>query len=555
MRRRMARLLHLRFRKKKSSSMDTSFDSIVRDIADQYINSVLFIDERAFSQNDSSQAEDKPTELDVAVVSRVFSNADKICCFYAPRNKDDIEKCKQLVLKPDIVVLDWNIQIKETVSPEEENQDDETDNRGSFSIQMLESIVSDAARKKLKVVFIYTGEPDLYGIIDDIANSLGESFHKDTHKFEVNSDNVHIIVRLKPDSKVSHAGFDKFRVSYEALPGEIISSFSGYVRGLMPCFAMKSLSEIRNSSARVLRVYNDELDSELLGHQLALPNPDDVRSYLANAFGSAISELIKDNPEINTDKWVDCWIDSRYSKEPTRKDFAGGSLNLSSATIRDFFDRRLSEDKLIKKINDSFSSKCNVKEEKKIIGALSSIFHTQDEDVARAKYQFASLAHNRNVFSLQSSIPVLTLGTIIRRINEKGDCFLCLQQRCDTARVTSDGMNFVFVPLYKEKMKNAFGAIAIAPNDIRYVARSSTNIILFHFTPDKGGSPIVARQIGEKFIFKSSSEEFEWVNELKEIMAQRIVSEVTSHFARVGVDEAEWIRVEASMGLESNEGN
>jgi hypothetical protein len=67
---------------------------------------------------------------------------------------------------------------------------------------------------------------------------------------------------------------------------------------------------------------------------------------------------------------------------------------------------------------------------------------------------------------------------------------------------------------------------------------------MIHFSPDKEKGPVEAKMVAGKYVFKNADGEYEWINELKELVAQRIVTEIASHYARVGVDEAEWLRLE-----------
>ena len=524
--------------------MAEMFDSIVKTIANEYVNSILFVDEQAFSSRSASSiAIDKQKRLDASVVSQAFSNAGKICGFFAPKTIEDIETCKTLVLKPDIIVLDWDIQINKVISKEEESQDDETDDRGYYSIELIKAIAIDAKEDKLKVIFVYTGEPGLNDIVSSIVESLGDGFKVNNNQFEVSSGNIHILVRLKPDSKVP-VDYNAFKVSYEDLPSVVIDSFSKYVSGLMPCYAMKSLIEIKNSSAKVLKVYNSELDAELLGHQMALPNPDDVKTYLANSFGSAITELILGSKEIDIDLWVEDWIDSKMSASRSLT-IAGQEIVASATSVKTFFDNRYDIDNIKERFNTSFSAKCSSKNEKKLISSLSSVFQVEDVEVERAKFRFAALSHIKNLFSTAAYVPCLTLGSIVYKLDSE-QLFLCIQQRCDTARVPINGQRFVFLPLYKEKQSNMFGAISVAPGVILYIKKSSSNAVSFWFRPDDDQKPVRAIMEDGKYVFKSSDGVFEWKNELKEIIAQKIVNAFSSHFARIGVDEAEWLRIEGS---------
>ena len=524
--------------------MDTSFTEIVQGIAKEYITGILFVDEKAFEPLNPSISTNIQKNLDADAITRAFSQEGKTCGFYAPKSQEDIEICKQLVVKPDIVVLDWDIDLKrETpLSKEEETQDDEADYMGHNSLELLKAIVSDAKDEKLKVVFIYTGEIGLNSIVSDITNTLGDTFKKDEDGYEVSSDNVHIIVRLKPDSKVSHTGFEKYVVPYRDLPKVVIAVFAKYVCGLMPCFAMKSMTAVRKSSAKILKVYNAGLDPELLGHQMALHNPTDVRVYLANSLGSAISDLIISDKEIDTDNWAYQWIENQFQTERTIS-VVGQNIRATSSSVKLFFDSRFISDNARERVNSSFLVNCSSKKERELIFGLSAVFHKDKERVAEAKYGFAALSHYKNLLSSSTIEHILTLGTIVNRL-EDDKYYLCIQQRCDTSRVPIGGMRFVFLPLYKEKPVNLFGAISLGPNNVLYIKRSSSNAVFFTFAPKEDKRPVVAEFDNKKFIFKSSDGLFEWQCELKDIIAQRIVSAFAGFFARVGVDEAEWLRVD-----------
>ena len=202
-------------------------------------------------------------------------------------------------------------------------------------------------------------------------------------------------------------------------------------------------------------------------------------------------------------------------------------------------------DNIKERFNTSFSAKCSSKNEKKLISSLSSVFQVEDVEVERAKFRFAALSHIKNLFSTAAYVPCLTLGSIVYKLDSE-QLFLCIQQRCDTARVPINGQRFVFLPLYKEKQSNMFGAISVAPGVILYIKKSSSNAVSFWFRPDDDQKPVRAIMEDGKYVFKSSDGVFEWKNELKEIIAQKIVNAFSSHFARIGVDEAEWLRIEGS---------
>ena len=528
--------------------MSDTFYAIVREIANQYINSILFIDERAFLPDSLAVSKDKPTDLDVESITRAFTGANKICGFFAPTSLEDIEKCKQLVLKPDIVVLDWNIKIDQSFLQEDENQDDETDDRGYYTLELLKSIVTDAAEEKLKVVFIYTGEPGLNSIISEISDTLGEKFQQNSEKFEVYSDNVHIIVRLKPDSKVFHAGFDEFKVPYENLPDLLIDSFSEYVCGLIPCFAMKCITSIRENAAKILRVYNKGMDAELLAHEVSIPNPDDTKSYIAKSFGSAITDLIMEDESINTDLWADLWIDCFIPQKPSKKNIAGKIVSVSKESANKLFHNRKTKPNLSIRFKSAFGVSVEKEENNNVIDQLSRVFHQDDTIIEQSRYEFASLLHRKGLFSRKFSIPTLSLGSVVEK--EVGGYYLCIQQRCDSVRIPKKGRAFLFLPLTDNKNSSVICALALAPGKCLYVPKQSYNLSIFTFAPGKNEDAIKATKENGGFFFISSDNiSFKWITELNEINAQRIVREYIGQLSRVGLDEAEWLRIEGIDSL------
>lgn len=519
--------------------MSNSFSTVSREIVDSFVHDVLFIDERAYKKEKSE--ENPAQDFDLASVSKSFAEKGKLCSFYAPSTKEDIEVCKSLILRPDMVVLDWDIYIPETVGAEDETADVDDDDRGLYTKQFIRLIVEDASDQKIKVVVVYTGQPDLHDIVNQINMSLAnDSFSVNLDNCEVSSKNVRILVRSKSNQPSAHSPFKHFMVSYEDLPDMLVSAFSEFVEGLIPCFAMKCMTEIRESSAKILGVYHRGLDAELLTHQLSLADPDDAKAYIANSFGAAITELIMSDSSINTDLWVEKWIDDRY-REAKTVSVTNKQLSVTPESVKLLYDNRNKTSKAGERIRDAFSVSGFNKEEQ-VMEALSLVFHKEGDDTNQTRYDFSALSHNMNLFSTTSHTPKLTLGTIIKN-NQNGHFFLCIQQRCDTARVPSQGMGFLFLPLHEEKPQNTIGAVVIAPGKCLYLKKSSKEAIVISFTSHEDGKPVYAEKRDSRYVFESSGVEFEWVNELKAMIAQRFVVEYTSHLSRVGVDEAEWLRV------------
>ena len=528
--------------------MAERFTDIVYDVASQFVNSVLFIDERAFTNVSTNPSRD----FDAKAVAQAFAEAGKVCSFYAPSCPDDVAACKKLVAETDIVVLDWDLYIPVTSSGEDdETQDVESDNRGFYSLQLIKSIADDAESDKLRVVFIYTGETDIDEVADRIIVTLNDSKFKRNNSYEIHSDNIHIIIRLKEQVKTEYTGNSKYVVKYSELPKVVISSFSDYVRGLMPCFAMKSLTAIRDRAACILKTYNANLDPEYLGHQMALSDPNDSKLFIANSFGAGLSELIMDDSSIDIDSWVEAWIEDNFREERTTT-FMTKSFAISDVSLKKFFNGRHSSTSLFKRIIQGFGvsfnnmEKANTEIRNDGIVNLSSLFCPGGTVENDSRHQFAALSHNKNVFSSRKKSHPLTLGTILKE-DASDNYFLCIQQRCDTARVQDSGMDFMFLPMLSD-CKQPISAISIGPAQVLYISKSSKNACQIHFRPGKPNGMVMSREVDGKELFSSEkkNKEYIWVGEIKEMFAQRIVASYVSQFSRVGIDETEWLRIKGT---------
>ena len=63
------------------------------------------------------------------------------------------------------------------------------------------------------------------------------------------------------------------------------------------------------------------------------------------------------------------------------------------------------------------------------------------------------------------------------------------------------------------------------------------------FEVDSGSRTIIARRVSGSHRYSGSKQTIEWVGQLKPLHAHRIAHEITDGLSRVGVSEAEWLRV------------
>lgn len=513
--------------------MAQTFKEITRGVADRFLHNILFIDDKAYKK------ENKENSFDAEEISTLFAKAGKLCTIFAPISECDICCCSSLFEKSDVIVLDWYLDLENQKDEADEEADADMDEpRGFYTKYLIEEIVSDAKDEKLKIIIVYTGETDLRGITEEIYNvtkQYGNFVHGDCRLY---SPNVSILVCAK------YNGEDQFKhlvdlktkvVRYEDLPDFIMKEFSKQVNGILPNFALSAISAIREQTSKILNVYSGETDYAYLGHRVMLKNQKDAQQLLTKVFCESISDLVaSSNSEI--DNWLFPWIDSRYQNAKTIK-IRDKEITINADLLKELLSDSSEsyKDKIARLLHGNLSVKDAERN--------STFLFSTDETVANnSNIQFAKITHHKNIFGVLPRRPMLTLGTVV---SCDGNYYVCIQQRCDSVRLTEE-RKFLFLPLTNTNSK-----IHVVINNTTYlnVSESSYALKTVRFKPQEGEDCIYAINIEEekgrqKLFFESIyGEKYEWILELKELQAQRIVDAYCSALSRVGLDESEWLRM------------
>ena len=178
------------------------------------------------------------------------------------------------------------------------------------------------------------------------------------------------------------------------------------------------------------------------------------------------------------------------------------------------------------------------KDEGKLQSHTIELFAYDGVDVNKSNVDFAILTHHKNIFQPAIEAPILTLGTVIKSADMY---YVCIQQRCDSVRIKEE-RRFLFLPLEK---KGEYPLIV--NNELKlFTNKSSFAIKTMKFKPKEGATIIQASKKDDKYVFYSSyGETCEWVVDLKEMQAQRIVNNYCAQLSRVGLNESEWLRLQA----------
>lgn len=540
--------------------MSTVFFERSKEIADGFLQSIVFLDDKAFGNNavvDSIQ-NNSQHEFDSSKISKVFAKEKKICAVYTPMTTLDIADFKEISKKADVVILDWFIEIPtEAIGGDLTDDVQEEDPRGQYTKQIINELISTSGNAGLKLIIVYTGED----ILDDIANDIyghilcyKEQFELMDKHCEIRSPNIRILVRAKysggeRDTRFSQRPHLRDKVlRYEDLPCFILNELTSMTSGLLSNFALLSLTTIRNNSHKILSLFSKELDAAYMGHKALLPLQNDSEDLLLKLFGDTISDLLhyaSISQQVQKEL-IDAWIDSNIENE---------NISLNTKTIhrtQDLLKTLLHSDNedIEKRFEDAFrNDKLNKSEirpyrESKTTELFLNLAAQSKKD--SVNLEFARLTHYKSLFIPQNVPPKLTLGTIVKSSIHPENYYVCIQQRCDSVRLKIDEeRKFLFLPLTKTE-GGKFQVIT--PEGIKLVLdKKSYSMKTIKFKCNCAEGEVKGnKNANGKYIFSQiydTDEKYEWVLDLKDLHSQRIVTNYVSSLARVGLDESEWLRI------------
>ncbi|GEM_PF-344241 len=544
--------------------MNSSFFKKSKAVADDFIQSIVFLDDRVYQKQGNEQ--DIIHDLDAFEITKAFASRKKICAVYDPQTNEDISHFKSIAHKADIIVLDWFIEIDNPDGEEggdDEADADDQDIKGTYTKDIIKSIVTNAS-DGLKIILVYTGETDLGGISEEINNLLANS-SLNTECCKIDIGKIRILVRAKSnnqegdDTRFNHSPHLKNKVlKYSQLPDFLLNEFTKLTEGLLSNFALSSLSILRTSTSKILGLYSKHLDYAYLEHKSAIPNSEDAENLLIDLFKDSIGDLLhykQLNRQISK-KIVKDWMTDRIKKVNLSLKKKDGTIYNPDETFERskelllnliYSDEKDVQKKFVNIFTPLSASKKKAEEFVKYLKLNNiDLFINPAEIGSKGDLisDFARLTHHKNVFLPRGAKPILSLGSVVKG-NKSQKYFICIQQKCDSVRIGNDEQRkFLFLPLEPTEDEN-FNFITHDNIKLR-LSNKSYGLRTLKFTSTRDGV-VEAKKVREKFLFsqiynKRSDEKFEWVLDLKDLHSQRIVTDYAATLSRVGLDESEWLR-------------
>jgi hypothetical protein len=533
---------------------DTFFEKS-KAIANDFIQSVVFLDDKAYKGKDK---ENPNHDFDALKITQAFAKENKICAVYNPESDSDVENFKFIANKSDVVILDWQIVFQSNFEDGSEEEDAPDDPRGIYTLAILKYILEDVSKNKegLKLIVVYTGETNLNEITDKIFAEL-YLIKPDLKKesCQVCSSNVKILVRAKSsveedeeDNKFNHLVELKDKiVKYKDLPNFVLVEYTKMTSGLLSNFALMSLTTLRKNSSKIIGLFSNEMDSAYLGHKATIPKQEDAEDLLIELFGDSVKDLLfyfNINTELR-ENLIESWIDEKIIEE----DYTIGTKTFKR-TIQSVKNLIKSSEESIEQRFSLLDSTLSNSNKKDLVNKSTDLYTNLKNriDSENMDKLFSKLTHHKSLFIPKNTEPKLSLGTLIKS-NKNQIYYICIQQKCDSVRILKDEeRKFLFIPLTVSD--NKFDVLTPDGTKLKKNKNSFSIRTIKFVCPDNSGV-IVATKEDDKFIFKQKytspeDEQFEWILDLKDLHSQRMIINYTSQLSRVGLDESEWHRKQLS---------
>ena len=518
------------------------------------------------AREDPIRSAPRGVHLNADAVISAFADIGSVCAVLNPAPSDAFQqRIAMAAVRADIVVLDWKIH----------------HSVGDVTLSVIKNILQDDQNyRRLRLIAIYTGEPNLVRIAGRIRGMLDEFYDEDELEtdglFRVSKGPVRIVVLAKEGVTNDYASERRTQeVAETDLAERLVNEFALMNSGLLPSVALAGITSIRNSAHRVLTRFNARLDAAYLGHRLLLPHPPDAEDQVVTALGSELLSVLEaDQPGLHADiAAIRHWLSDKQQEEidngeePERQEesyqreamgWQGGGDAVDLNAQFDFREganpAEAWSDLLLRGIDtDGVTLPTGGKNPLK--KKSTEAFAPTSDAAIRSNRDFSALLNLRTRYTERR--PRLTLGTIVLDLSEEPyKCLLCLQPKCDSIRLKAV-TGFPFLPLesVSSMSENVPFDLVVEVVSGRWehlaVDTRPSRLIVRPFSPllDPSGKVLppgeVLAEIGQSDEFVFSDAEgttYKWISEMKDEHALRVAGKVASALARPGPDDSEWLR-------------
>ena len=309
------------------------------------------------------------------------------------------------------------------------------------------------------------------------------------------------------------------------LATKLIDEFVGMNSGILPSYALHGLAAIRRNSKRILDRFHGDLDGAFLLHRELVSSSEEAFDQLPELLAEEICAVVEDE---------------RLSAAAARK-VAAAALACGHVSKKD--------KELVALLQNDTKPK-TVAEKLKDGGAIP-VGHLRLAALFSSRTQYSSAARK------------LGFGTVVRyrakRTKKKKTPWryaVCLVPACDSLRLRPDQpAQFPFWTVETEAYGGNFqrsGMVLASdgadPVSLSASGKAGEKLWTDLFAVDKKSKTVIALRVKGVYKYRGPKRTIEWVGQLKPLHAHRIAHGITDNLSRVGVSEAEWLRLLCDRG-------
>ena len=472
--------------------------------------------------------------LDARAVINGFADIGSACAVMNPAPGEDFrERTVKAARRADIVVIDWKIH----------------DSFGESALELVREILR-ADQDRLRLMAIYTGQPDLHEVLDRMKELVDEFYEEDELEeignFRLSKGPLNGVILAKEGTIGAYSPeLSLQEVSEGDLADRLTDEFALLIGGLLRNTALAGIAAIRENSHRILAKFERGLDAAYLGHRLLLHHPPAAEDHLVAALGSELTSVLE---ECRPGAFADIGAIGKWLASEAGKD-----ANLSEPFS--FQKPESTADCWAKLLSLGIESGVGhlPANRRELRRRASEPFAESAEGAARSNRLFAALLSQRTRYPGRP--PRLTMGTVVCEQGEGRDrYFLCLQPKCDSIRLAeASGFAMISLQPLGEVGVNAEGGLSLSLvvelgrdqwMHFGIAAKpSELTVRVFAPGPNPPGEVLAAREEAGRYCFEDTSgNRYCWLTSMKDEHALGIASKVASALSRPGPNEAEWLR-------------
>lgn len=572
----------------------TTFDDFVLRAATNYLQSVVFVDDRIYEPTGLQAGDGLPPDLGVGLTSQFvreaverevdaamtssaplpahvtqniehplessraseyhprelmesFAASGIVCALYEPPRGFTTDRASSLFRiceRADVVIVDWDLY-----------GDD-----GSGASRLLSELIqasNDGTPHHVRLCVVYTSHPSLKHVLDSVIANLkgaGRPSSAQGERLQVAFGATRISILGKPSRPRRVEEEQQFEVQERNLAGRIIEEFASFHRGLMPAFALHGVASIRRATKRLLDKFESGLDGAFLLHRSLVSSTGDAIDELPELLSDEIRAVLEDT-RVPRDG-IEAVVRSVASAVPI--DGRGAAWKTSKGVdadaVRDV--RRLLGGDAFAADETSLSKemKSLKKEDKYMHGALQDIVAMLNHGGTSWVGRLAELYSTRTQYATDHR--PLEFGTVVRYFSPSTNSHIysvCLMPTCDSRRLAGT-VTFPFWRLHSVE-KPSSGAkrygIVVTESDgtslpLAAGGKIRDRLWLRSFVVEETRGIVTATSRDGKFVFTQFDDIqpcLEWISQLKPLHAQRIAAFLGTEVSRVGLVESEWLRL------------